>query len=1135
VCCAALAAGVLVVPAGAQELARGPARLWQIGKSDGDDREFALAPGGYRDFAEDGFFAVGESDSARDWPYVQPGPADAWAGGRAHTFTVSFALREAPRAGECRLTIAFVDTHNQDPPELAVAVNGVEVARRRLERGAGDASVYGEPSRGKPQKLEIDFPAARLLAGDNEIRLTSAQGSWLLYDWLALDAPPELALAPASARTFVGALRPIRALVEREGRFLQPLRVELRHFGEKVSARIAVERAAPAPFAIEESFELERGASAREILLPAVAQPTEVALHVAIGGQEIAARTATLQPVGHLTVYILPHSHTDIGYTAIQTSIEQKQVDNLLAGIQAARRTADYPPGARFVWNVEVLWAADLYLRRLSDAQRAEFVGAVKNGQVALNGMYLNELTGLCRPEELLRLFRCATELASRCGVAVDSAMISDVPGYTWGTVTAMAQAGIRYFSAAPNYSDRIGDILVEWENKPFWWVSPSGRERVLVWIPYKGYALSHGVRALAPPFADEYQEALASRGYPYEIAYMRWSGHGDNAVPEPELCDFVRDWNARYAWPRFLISSTSEAFRAFEQRYGAGLPVVRGDWTPYWEDGAGSSAAETSQNRWSSDRMSQAQALWAMLDPHGYPAADFEDAWRNVLLYSEHTWGAWCSVSDPENAATREQWKIKQSYARTAERASRELLARAAEKRAPAAAAPVADALDVFNTSSWPRSELVTWRAGPGQDLVLNDRGEPVPSQRLLDGDLAFVAGEVPAFGARRFTLRAGAPFAKGEVRVQADTLENERLRARLDAHSGALVELVAKDLGPNFVDLENGGALDDYLFLAGSDLAKLERNGPATLRIGEHGPLVASLIAESQAPGCKRLVRELRLSAGTDFVELANLLDKQRAATPAQPGDWDFAQHGGKESVNFAFPFRIEGGELWLDLPLGAMRPGLDQLPSACKNWFSIGRWAEVANAERAITWVTLDAPLVEVGGITANLVGSQSDPKVWRKTVEPTQKLYSWAMNNHWSTNYRAYQEGEVTFRYVLRPKRKRDPAEATRFATGFSQPLLVLPARGAAPSSVSRLSIEPADVLVIGLEPIAGGRALLVRLFGASGQTCKATLRWSAPAPEAVFASDTSGKAGARLEGPVEVPGFGVVTLRAEFGH
>ena len=326
----------------------------------------------------------------------------------------------------------------------------------------------------------------------------------------------------------------------------------------------------------------------------------------------------------------------------------------------------------RFVWNVEVLWAADLFLQRLGESQQQAFFAAVKNGQVELCGMYLNELTGLCRPEELVRLFRFGTQLEQRTGVPIESAMISDVPGYTWGTVSAMAEAGIKYFSVAPNYFDRVGDILVQWENKPFYWVGPSGKDKVLVWIPYRGYATSHIIRALTPEFLEAYQTHLDETDYPYEIAYLRWAGHGDNAVPDPSICEFVRDWNAKYEWPRLIISGTTEAFRALEDRYGDELPTVRGDWTPYWEDGAGSSAAETAMNRASSDRIVQAESLWATQSPATYPADAFRDAWRNVLLYSEHTWGAWCSVSQPTRRETREQWQIKQSYALAADTQSR-------------------------------------------------------------------------------------------------------------------------------------------------------------------------------------------------------------------------------------------------------------------------------------------------------------------------------------------------------------------------------------------------------------------------------------------------------------------------------
>ena len=93
------------------------------------------------------------------------------------------------------------------------------------------------------------------------------------------------------------------------------------------------------------------------------------------------------------------------------------------------------------------------------------------------------------------------------------------------------------------------------------------------------------------------------------------------------------------------------------------------------------------------------------MQGPGEYPLDDFRQAWTDVLLYSEHTWGAWCSVGEPARRETREQWVIKQSYAVSADRRTRDLLSRALGREQNAAAGAV---IDVFNTASWPRTEVV-------------------------------------------------------------------------------------------------------------------------------------------------------------------------------------------------------------------------------------------------------------------------------------------------------------------------------------------------------------------------------------------------------------------------------------------
>jgi hypothetical protein len=328
------------------------------------------------------------------------------------------------------------------------------------------------------------------------------------------------------------------------------------------------------------------------------------------------------------------------------------------------------------------------------------------------------------------------------------------------------------------------------------------------------------------------------------------------------------------------------------------------------------------------------------------------------------------------------------------------------------------------------------------------------------------------------------------------------------------------------NLVDTGSGHAVNEYLYLIGDKVADLKRSGPAKITVKEPGPLVASLLVESDAPGCHKLRQEIRVVAGLDRVELINVVDKRRLVAP------NYFANEGKESVNFAFPFHVPDGQVRLEVPFGVFGPDTDQIPSACKNWFTVNRWADVSGADYGVTWVTLDAPLVQVGGVTATLLNSQANPDIWRKRVGPTQKLYSWPMNNHWGTNYRAYQEGPTVFRFVLRPHRRVDFAEASRLAIGMSQPLLAAGARGAHAVGVPRLALDSPDVLVTGLKPSDDGKAIILRLWGAAGKDVRTKILWSEPVPRHVWLSDLSEQPIAEAEGPIPVPAWGVVTLRAD---
>jgi hypothetical protein len=78
----------------------------------------------------------------------------------------------------------------------------------------------------------------------------------------------------------------------------------------------------------------------------------------------------------------------------------------------------------------------------------------------------------------------------------------------------------------------------------------------------------------------------------------------------------------------------------------------------------------------------------------------------------------------------------------------------------------------------------------------------------------------------------------------------------------------------------------------------------------------------------------------------------------------------------------------------------------------------------------------------------------------------------------------------------------------------------------------LTLNSPDVVVVGLKPSDDQKAVMVRLFGASGKDRKVKLQWGSTQPKSVHLSDTSERPGRSIGNQVAVPGYGLITLRAE---
>ncbi|NLR94132.1 glycoside hydrolase family 38 N-terminal domain-containing protein [Flammeovirga agarivorans] len=838
----------------------------------------------------------------------------------------------------------------------------------------------------------------------------------------------------------------------------QLLRTTILHYGNPTNAVITAGKQ-------KEKVTLNVGANVFRIKVPKVTENTTVDVAVKVGKKVLDEREITLTPVKPYDVYLLHHSHVDIGYTHTQDEVEKMQWQNLDDAVMMSEKTADYPEDSKFKWSVEVMWAVESYLKNTTPEKKEAFLKAVKNGSIELDGLYGNMLTGLSNPQELVESTFDALQVSDEVGVPLESAMITDVPGYTWGLVPVLAHSGVKYLSAGTNVFHRIGGTISTWGDRPFYWSSLSGEEKIMVWVHEKGYSHFHTGLGftdlkvlLTPKSVFDYLNELNDRNYPYDITTLRYTVGSDNGPVDQGISETVKQWNETYETPRVVLSTTTESFKAFEKRFGDELPVVKGDFTPYWEDGAGSTSKETTLVRNASEKLSQAMTLLS-LNNSDIPNETFEQAWRYVLLYNEHTWGAYNSISEPEADFVHSQWAVKQSFALKADSIASELLELALNTK------KASSGIEVTNTLSWERSNLIylSKEQSKNGDLVIDETGKKLPSQRLNNGELAVWIENMPAYSTKSLTVKEGDAYTVEKLITTNSSIENKDIKLNIDQVNGTIVSLFDKKRQKELVDKSTLKGLNDFYYVAGRNpKAPLTTKGNIEIDIVESGDLLTVLKVASSAPGTEEWVRFFKINAYSNEIEIDNQINKSNVYDP--------------EGVHIGFPFNVKNGTVRIDVPFGEYIPEKEQLDGSCKNYFTVQRYVDVSNIDHGITWASPDAPMIELGEITTDALSYG-----WVQEVKPTQTIYAYLMNNYWETNYKASQEGWHSFRFVLKPHGSYVSSDAKRFSTQVSQPLLISETQSE--SFAGLITPKSKHILVTASRPM-GENKVLVTLLNAS---------------------------------------------------
>jgi alpha-mannosidase len=920
----------------------------------------------------------------------------------------------------------------------------------------------------------------------------------------------------------------------------------------------------------------------------------------------------------HWEICWTPISHHDLGYTNTIELVKEQYRDIYEDVLSFCEETENYPDEAKFRYSVEGAWSLQYFIERGNKESLEKLSKYIKEGRIDVHAFYGNEITDLDSHEELIRLMYPSFRINKDFGGQIKVGSITDIPGVTWGIPTVLAGAGVKYFFAGlPNYfewgldntrnyvsnpeflnqiKEKYGEIHSFWDEKKI--LRPSGKPDAFYWKGPDGakvlfyYQGSYG--CWSPRSYDEIMNELPrmlnnmdSRGNLLSVA--RYAGHGcsDNTPADIIISKLVKEWNSKWAFPKLIVATSSMFFEKLDEQCKSSKDIrtFSGDLpqTDY-SVGATSSARETAINRGTHDQLHSAEKLTTMsymLLKSNYPSKDIRDAYNNMILYDEHTWG----MDNPIGKLQDWAWSEKSNYAFKAAGMT-ELILSGGRGSTGGNAKSIANSIAfneegqhivVFNTLSFNRNDLVNI---PGLfikepfDIIDIETGEKVPHQRIkLDspqspvpqaaeryargqfntpGDgsnhsegfnLVFVADNVPSMGYKSYRIIEAADSTDGTTSLvlTEKSIENRFFKIMLNPETGTIASILDKELAIELVDKNAPHQVNQMITRWVKD-GKEESPKTATIRKGQTGPVYASLVVSTSGAGCPQLTQEIILYDKIKRIDISNRVLKD--LTPTQ-------------EIYFAFPFRMENPEFRFEGPLSVVKPLRDQFPGSNSNYYSVQHWADVSDGKTGITLSSVDAHMLEFGGLNNSEV-SQAHHGVTPLTfgapfITELSKgyMYSYIMNSNFRTNFQTTQMGDVLFRYSIsshkgnwtegRPREfgwsAGNPLFAVNVGNSGGNKLSANPAGspGTLPGSLSICKLDKPNVVLLSLKKAEDDEGIIIRLNETEGRDTEVNI--TLPATKIIKAYETN--LVEVNEKPIDVKGqiikinitaFGVKTIR-----
>ena len=1067
--------------------------VWQIGKFDESPVEFSRVAG------KSITFQVGASEAQKDWPGRQ------FSG---DSYRIVFSLPSPQGAYELKIR-TLIDQPRI--PALRIDVNGnsgMFYLRPELSYSRSDFSYAFDPHESQ-SKLTIQLPSSFLKSGENAITITCADDpatpageeeiGGISYDALSLEQQPagkpgvngvEADVKP----TIFYRSNPsgLTEVVDAFIRFSRPwssstadLEVKGHHYSAPLAAGTFGEQRV--------SFDV-----------PEWTGTVTGTLRVSADAKR--PKQVTLTAQRKWTVFVVPHTHLDIGFTDYQGKVAETQARVLSQADKLIQEHADFRFSMDGSWNLQQL------LETRPQAKQEEVLNLIRGGKMAMPVQYCNLLTGYASLETLYRSLYDSKAYARRYGLPFEYANITDVPTYSGSYPSVLASSGVKYWVAAAN-NDRAPIFYYDhWNEKsPFWWQGPDGK-KVLFWYS-RHYEQVQSLFGLTPELnavresLPIYLQAYSKPSYKPDVALL-YGTQVENTDLVPATATFADEWNKQYAFPKLNYATFPDFFHYIDSHFAADLPTFKGDGGGYWEDGIGSDAYFAAEDRQNQNRALSAEVLSSVthsvdsnLNP---PRGQFTDIWRNIIMFAEHTWLSYNSVSQPDHDESIKQARVKDDRADQASVEIEDVMNRSLSQLADQIHIP-ANTLVVFNSLNWRRDGVVETDFFEHPKLIDLTTQQEVPLQVLYTKEkflhVRFLARDLPAVGYKCFRITYEKQGSPPTTPSNDKTLENNFYRITIDDSTGAVASIYDKQLQREIVDSGSPYKFGQYLYVTGGDGNTQMINpfpalapGQLTIHPASQGKVLG---AETMPWG--QSIRLTSSSVNTPEVQTEILLFNDQKKI-----EFRYRVHKNfttdKEAVYFAFPAAVANPDFSFATQQGWVDPSRDLMKGGSLEWFNIQQWMAVHDANLTVGIVPLDASLASFGDINRGKWPGEFHPK--------SGTLFSYAMNNYWHTNYRAGQGGDFTFRYAVTSSSQLNGGALTHLSLEELRPTEVNyvvsqdkegdPPRPLPPTGQGFVEITGQDVALVTWKEAEDGNGMILRLQETAGKPDNEALhftRWN----------------------------------------